>query len=271
MKLVEAAIDRFTKEPVQTEGTAYRLLKAHPLASDTTFLAAPWSVFLNHGGMSAVSDLRIEGGGFTVCQHIRYQEIIPILQKIGIDTLFTPHVCANHAIRVLPFPHYAVNACDPVKKNILISFIGAPTHKVRGPLFTMRGKNVVVKKRSKWFFECGNRQPLLNEYLKTLARTRFSLCPRGTGASTIRFWESLRAGAIPVLLSDAMRLPEGFDWNRCVIKIPEKDVNDTAKVIKSLSMATEAKMRVACLEAYKLFSGENFVRCIRIAYGESQD
>lgn len=92
------------------------------------------------------------------------------------------------------------------------------------------------------------------------------MCPRGTGASTLRFWESLEAGAIPVLFADEMQLPPGFDWDTCVIRIKEKNVAHVEKVLRSISKEKEEEMHRACLQAYDLFSGDNFVKVIRDYY-----
>jgi hypothetical protein len=44
-------------------------------------------------------------------------------------------------------------------------------------------------------------------YGRELATSRFVLCPRGVASNTIRFFESLMFGRIPVLVSDDAKLP----------------------------------------------------------------
>lgn len=41
----------------------------------------------------------------------------------------------------------------------------------------------------------------LEEYLKGMSKAFFSVCPTGNGYDSIRFWESLSVGAIPLVLS----------------------------------------------------------------------
>ncbi len=44
---------------------------------------------------------------------------------------------------------------------------------------------------------------LKNEaYLEELKKARFSVCPKGNGYDTMRFWESLAMGAIPIVLAN---------------------------------------------------------------------
>jgi hypothetical protein len=71
-----------------------------------------------------------------------------------------------------------------------------------------------------------------------------------------------------VLLSDALRLPEGLDWDECIIRIKERDVYSIDKIVKSISGQKEIAMRSRCLEAYRMFSGDNIVSSIRRVYKE---
>jgi hypothetical protein len=218
---------------------------------------------------------------------------------MGVDTLFTPHAVAegsnsaprdrrrvwsrivdrlrgdaNRPLRILSFPHVAVHGADPGTKDLLYSFVGCATHACREPIFALPERpDAVVIRRGDWHFYLNDRKQAeeREEYQRILSRSRFSLCPRGTGPSTIRFWESLQAGAIPVLISDDHLLPEGYDWDRCVVRIAEKDVADLVRVIEAISPETEESMRSESLKAYDLFSGDNLVRCIRVHYHPEAD
>lgn len=270
MNLIEHKVKLFEKEPIKTEEFAYRLLKKNPIGANVNYLAVPWSVLLNHGGKRP--RYHNLDNGFTVCQHIRYVEIVPLLKRIGIDTLFTPHVHKKFSgIRILPFPHISVNCGDPLKKDIFYSFIGAPTHKTRNVLFNLKSKkkNVLIKKRSSWHFEKVS-EKYTKEYINILQRSRYSLCPRGTGASTIRFWESLRSGSIPVLISDAMKLPENFNWDNCIVRIKEKDTSNVENILLDINKDDEDEMRSKCLEAFEMFSNKNFVSYIRHIYEDTK-
>lgn len=269
-RIYEYFTNLFKKELVPTEHSAYKLLKKNPIFN-TNYLAVPWSALLNKNALKLIPKIHLNGG-FTICQHIHYEKIIPILRKIGVNTLFTPHADKDYpGIRVLPFPHHPVNAPRPAeKKDILYSFLGAATHECRKEILRLpKRKAVFIGERKGWYF---NKKLLAEkiEYQNILARSRFSLCPRGTGTSTIRFWESLQAGAIPILISDKMRLPGSseFDWEECTIKIKESDVVKIDDVIKNIAPEKENKLRENCLRAGSLFSGENFVKCIRDYYKE---
>jgi len=161
------------------------------------------------------------------------------------------------------------------RKDILYSFIGAYDPEwyltdVRKRIFDMKhSESAVVKKRPYWHFAPtvydeqleGKDIPLEkkadldereNEYRDILARSIFSLCPSGSGPNTIRLWESLYAGAIPVILSDDLILPdeECFEWDRCVIRIPEKDVEKVPAILQGMSDQEMQDRKRRCLQCY---------------------
>ena len=105
-------------------------------------------------------------------------------------------------------------------------------------------------------------------YKQILSRSRFSLCPSGTGPSSIRFLESLGSGAIPIVLADNMMFPKirGINWKDCTIKVAEKNYNNLRNILKSITPNQEHKLRQKGLEAYKLCTGNNFIQNIREYY-----
>lgn len=295
MQIYAHRTELFDREAVSTEALAYQCLTRRPILTDVNYVASPWSVMINDGDMES-PDLQLRGG-FTICQHIWYHKIIPACISMGIDTLFTPHAerpefgvweqlksglgiagfkrhmrtrrHVNHGFRILPFPHVAVNGIEPDEKEYWYSFIGFDTHWVRRRIFkAARRPDTVIKQRLKWHFEVSTDQRLQDklEYQRVLAKTRYSLCPRGTGPSTIRFWESLQAGAIPVLISDATALPEGFDWSQCTVRIAERDVEQFESILARIDSTREALLRSKCREAYDAFSNANLVSAIRSHY-----
>lgn len=56
----------------------------------------------------------------------------------------------------------------------------------------------VIREANKWYVT--TKGCPFEEYLNTLSRHRFSLCLRGNGLDTHRFWESLYLGVIPVIV-----------------------------------------------------------------------
>ena len=294
--------------PVITEGHSFDCLNSNPIKSDIRYLAVPWAPVidnLNFGNaknknMSEdfIKDLKrldlSDKETFTICQSYRYREITQILKRIGVSTVFAPHAVDNepthNGIKVEPFPLYPVNVPVPTKKDIWYSFIGCHAKSyisnIRLKIFKdSHPSNSVVVQRQKWRFNNtvygeqlkGIKTNPMQEYIEEeqtifyneiVARSRFSLCPSGAGPSSIRFFESLGAGAIPIFLSDNWSLPKinSLDWNDCCIKIKESEYSTLRDVLKSITPDRENLLRENCFKAFNDVSKNNFVKCIRNYY-----
>ena len=64
----------------------------------------------------------------------------------------------------------------------------------------------------------------MTSYRRVMADSRFVLCPRGIGASSIRIFEVLRAGRVPVVISDAWIPPPVGDWAAFSLRVAEAEI-----------------------------------------------
>ena len=73
-------------------------------------------------------------------------------------------------------------------------------------------------------------KPMQNPYLydDELASSQYCLVPRGDSASCRHLFNSIAAGCVPIIISDAVVLPfaDQLDWNRFSVRIPECMVLD---------------------------------------------
>jgi hypothetical protein len=229
----------------------------------------------------------------TVCQHISYRSLRQLMKKIGINVCFSSHATNDDieyfkasGIRLCPFPLFPVNVPAPgINKDLLYSFVGMECRSdnlsnVRDRIFAMNHpQDTYIKKRTGWHFdnrvykEQVQNTPITDsedkiehdnarEFSQILARSRYSLCPSGTGPNNIRFWESLGAGSIPVLLSDQLLLPE-YDWQNCILRVQEKDLGLLPDILGNITHEREVEMRRNCLNAFKEFTGDNISSPIR--------
>ncbi len=290
MKCVEIAPELWNTKIIGAEYFVYSILKRKPIMADCSYIAAPWGRLIGEGKLDSIGLVKAKRA-FTVCEYVDYRKLLPLFNKMGIDTLFSPQadrpsrritIFPFKQIKILPFLHYPVHGPNPSRdKDILYSFIGYDSTSLIGSplrrrIFEMKHPaQTYIRERKCWHWarefewaELSEQEQALQkkEYMEVLARSRFSLCPRGTGISTIRFWESLQAGAIPVLLSDRLILPEVVNWKECLLRIPEAAVATFPEIIYSVSPDREASLRDRCLEVSSMFSGDNFVRLIRQEY-----
>ena len=243
---------------------------------------------------------------FTVCQHDRFHLILPALKEMGVNLLFASHMVNQPGYTTKDFflktPDIEINAIflAPVfcgkpggDKDILYSFIGSYGKKhisnIRKKIFEdNHDTNAVIIQRSGWQFDLDvYQEQILNNstssvqkyinnekskfYEEALTRSRFSLCPSGTGPTSIRFLESLGSGAIPVILADTMMFPaiKEINWADCILKIPEKNYNNLRDTLSQITPEQENTMRQKGLQAYELCTGKNFVKNIRDYFNEA--
>ena len=91
------------------------------------------------------------------------------------------------------------------------------------------------------------------KYNELLLESRYTLCPSGSGPNSIRFWEALGAGSIPILLADTLDLPAHELWEKAIVRVQEKDLETVPKVLADISVEEERKRREHCLTLYEHF------------------
>jgi len=71
-------------------------------------------------------------------------------------------------------------------------------------------------------------QALRAEYLDVTARSRFVFCPRGDGLNSLRFFETLALGRLPILVADETALPleSEIPYDEFVVRVPEARVEE---------------------------------------------
>ena len=162
------------------------------------------------------------------------------------------------------------------KREYLYCFMGAYDSRwyltsIRNKIFTLKHpSNTFIKNTKTWHFENivygkqiqkrsfneeeeKRNKIKLNIYNTILASSRFSLCPSGTGPNSIRFWESLGFGSIPILLADTLDLPPHPLWDTSIIRIPENMVGNINTILSNISSEKENSMRKNCLLLYDDF------------------
>lgn len=202
----------------------------------------------------------------TVCQHILMLNYQDIFFDLGITDVFWTHAIKDQEyfpkyqnIAIYPFPLFPVQAVkDGVDndRDILFSFVGARSNKwyltnTREQIIDLLDKHPdgLVIGRDQWHYnkivyehqilkKDGQAKDFIDddksfEFKNILKKSIFSLCPSGSGPNSIRLWESLGSGAIPVILADTY-LPPGDSklWEaaavfcnedqQAILELPEK-------------------------------------------------
>jgi hypothetical protein len=176
----------------------------------------------------------------TFCQHIYALDLLPFFKMLGITDVYWSHKIIGQdeieSIKLHPYPLYPVmhyKRDKPYKnkplseRKFLYSFIGAYQpdlylSPVRRWIFDLpkRGDAIVIE-RSEWHYEQDVYRKQLHgltenevktkvreqheqEYIDVMQETIFCLCPSGSGPNSIRLWEAIEFGCIPIVFSDSL-------------------------------------------------------------------
>lgn len=70
-------------------------------------------------------------------------------------------------------------------------------------------------------------------YRDEIAESKFILCPRGIGVSSWRLFETMRAGRVPVIISDDWTPPVGPKWSLFSLTVRECDVHCIPAILEA--------------------------------------
>ena len=151
--------------------------------------------------------------------------------------------------------------------EFLFCFVGsARTHSVRKRIMSLRHPRAFLKdtsavvpagEKKQTFFMVNYSNNDYSDYAKVLARSKFVVCPRGYAPSSWRLFETMKAGRVPVIVSDQWIPPEGPEWDRFSIRVREKDVASIPRILEQRESAAEAMGALARKNWESWFSRES--------------
>ena len=129
----------------------------------------------------------------------------------------------------------------PIEKIYLYSFMGKQSSRVRKRLvryYVLRRppdlpKDILVEATDQAaFVDIRYNDTLRRRYAEILASSKYALCPRGWGTSSVRLFEACQMGIAPVILSDRWIPIGGIDWSFALF-VDEGQVRDLDGIIRS--------------------------------------
>lgn len=231
----------------------------------------------------------------TVCQHIRMLQRQDLFKKAGVSLVFWSHAVKGGVnfnkhpeIKIKPFPLYAAQTLnrtiDILDRKHLFSFVGARSNQ----WYLTDSRNLILDHlsecsegkivgRDKWHYndvvykhqvlgcehsseQKAQEERNKQEYLDVMNETVFALCPSGSGPNSIRLWESIEMGIVPVILADTY-LPPGDSelWQEAAEFCGENEYE-----IKSLPEILRKKYDT---EGY-LENKSNYINQLKMKYGK---
>jgi hypothetical protein len=219
----------------------------------------------------------------TVAQHIHAMQFVDLFKVCGITDVFWSHATRDQfevdGIRLHPFPLFPAQTPAAVPRNegsrprrYLANFIGAYNPNlyltnVREVIFNDQNQSgdLLIVKRDAWHFDravyreqikgvrpdessMSMEQRKTEEYLTAISDSWFTLCPSGSGPNSIRIFESLCLGSIPIVLTRDLRLPGPTSlWRRAAVIEDDSAAGFSRAIAFSRSMSSGA--RVTMLKA----------------------
>jgi hypothetical protein len=222
----------------------------------------------------------------TVCQHILWKKLLPLWNYIGIKNAYISHLTTEKIesnIKLHPWHLISSNMENPnlnkdllfksiKNKKYLCSFIGNHNEHYRSNIRIKLKKIIEYSPKcfysleDSWFLnkivydhQIRNKTYDLKEvevgsqkYNKILSDSVFSLCPEGTGPNTIRLWESMSVGSIPVLFENDWARPiiPDMDWKDVSITIKNNELDNIVEILESVSRDEIEYMQINCINTY---------------------
>jgi hypothetical protein len=225
---------------------------------------------------------------FTVCQHIQFRQYLELFKKLNIKYIFTPHKMKGddllekeHGIfieSISLFPKQSNNLESRIQileRKFLSSFVGQVVHKdmisnIREEIYkNFKDKtDCFINKKDTWHYQNAVYKKILTKdekdltdndliYKQILMDSQFSLCPLGTGPNSIRLWESLSFGAVPIILSDSLVLPKlNINYEECFIIWREADIDKLYDYLLNFEKEKLTNMSKKCAELYETYFSE---------------
>lgn len=225
----------------------------------------------------------------TICQHVYWKKLISVWEFLGIQNVYASHLekkFFHEKIKFHPWHLVASNIENPKRnkflkikpneeKKFLLNFIGCHTdkHSSSGRNFRKKIEQIfddrckIIFRNKSWFFEelvfkkeklSENLEKIKTEtleYNQTISDSVFTLCPHGSGPNSIRLWESMSIGSIPVLFETNWERPtiEEYEWNQFSITLKQADVVNVVEILQNITEEKIEEMKINCINAYNIF------------------
>lgn len=170
---------------------------------------------------------------------VQYDDgILNDLKDIDIKVFSMSGKPMDYCLPLLCQPHKPI---DPMPdRDIFCSFVGRNTHPIRSEILKI--------KQPGWLIT--DQVQKMTAFCNTLARSVFTLCPRGYGPNSFRVLEAMQFGSIPVIISDVILNPHGIDVDTYGVRVMPDQIKDLPEILSKVD--SQAK-RIQVIQAYEWY------------------
>lgn len=216
-----------------------------------TYLPIFWTAYyVNHGygrDKKAISELQTflnkldkSKKYFTICQYD--DGILNEIRHLDIKVFGMSGSPIDYPLPLLCKPHKVQFG---IIKDLTANFIGRVTHPVRTKMLS------VIKHNREFYIS--EKTHHLQDYCRIIARSVFTLCPRGYGQTSFRILEALQYGSIPVYISDSHILPHNIPFYTYGVQVKESEIENIFEILKSISPVEIKNKQKAIKEVYEKY------------------
>ena len=131
----------------------------------------------------------------------------------------------------------AFSTVSATPKDLLFFFAGRLSHPLRKRLMKLSFSegDVVMQDTSTYnHFHTDeiNQQMAKARYWELAQHSKFGLCPRGAGTSSVRLFELMEAGISPVIIADDWIPPIGPKWEEFALFVPEIQIASLYEIVR---------------------------------------
>lgn len=137
--------------------------------------------------------------------------------------------------------------------------------------------SIVVRDRFFGHYDAADRRAMRSEYGAHLADSDYVLCVRGYGNYSIRLFETLAMGRVPVVLESELVLPcaDVVDWDAIAVRVPLADIDRIDAAVAAAHAdgpeafegrqraARQAWLRWLCVDGFARYVADVIVRADR--------
>jgi hypothetical protein len=126
--------------------------------------------------------------------------------------------------------------------DYLFCFVGSThTHSIRSRLMSLKHPRAYLEDTSATALPEQKKQPFFmldyshddrRHYGDIITRSKFVLCPRGYACSSWRLFETMKAGRVPVIISDQWVPPVGPAWESFSIRVSQNRVAQIPEILE---------------------------------------
>lgn len=157
-----------------------------------------------------------------------------VYTSLGADSAFPESSRAAPYLWPNSFDAFLADRLDPRPDDdpqLLWSFVGSVSTRpaLRGAICDLVDQRGMTRNTDefndtlRWSSDETRERAMLS-FFSIMRDSKFVVCPRGIGVSSVRLFETMRMGRVPIVVSDRWVPPPFVDWASCVLRVAERDV-----------------------------------------------